>query len=43
MEEHVRIKLIELDSKIKGLQDQRELILSTQDLTTKEHYEFYHG
>lgn len=43
MDEKVKIAIITIDNDIRELQLQREELLSTQNLTTKEHYEFYHG
>lgn len=38
-----RAQIIEIDSRIAELQNKKERILQSYELTTKEHYEFYHG
>lgn len=43
MDEKIREKVIELDKEIGKLERLKEDFLSSQELTTKEHYEFYHG
>ena len=37
------LRLTEINNKIIRLRIEREAILTTEDLTTKEHYEYYHG
>ncbi len=43
MNEETRMQIMRIDEDIKRLQKDREQLLSEQDLTIKEHYEFYHG
>ena len=43
MDEEARIQIIRIDNDIRRLELDREKLLSEQDLTTKEHMEFYHG
>lgn len=41
--EGARLRIEAIDKDIDKLQTEREAILTTEDLTTKEHYEYYHG
>ena len=43
MKEKIRKRLMIIQAEIEKLFAERKKILSKQDLTTKEHYEFYHG
>ena len=43
MDKETKVQLEKIDNQISLLQSAREIILQSQELTTKEHYEYYHG
>lgn len=43
IEQKARIRIIIIDTEIRKLELEKEEILLKQELTMKEHYEYYHG